>query len=63
MAKKPLYRPGEKAPKSGQYPLVGPQGGKQGTEVTVTKGEPMPPTPRPGMGYGRPDVTKHRPSR
>lgn len=57
---KPLYKPGEKAPASGQYPLVGPQGGKQGTEVTVTKGEPMPPTPRPGMGYGKPDLTKHK---
>ena len=40
---KPQYRPGQKAPKSGQYPLVGPQGGKQGVEVTVVKGEPLPP--------------------
>lgn len=23
---KPQYRPGQKAPKSGQYPLLGPQG-------------------------------------
>jgi hypothetical protein len=60
---KPKHRPGEKAPVSGQYPVVGPRGGKQGTEVTSVKGEPLPPTPRPGMGYGRPDVTKHRRSR
>jgi hypothetical protein len=59
MAKK-IYSPGQKAPFSGQYPLVGPQGGPQGREVTVTKGVPMPPTPRPGMGYGKPDKTKHK---
>ena len=57
---KPQYKPGEKAPFSGQYPLVGPRGGDQGREVTVTKGEPMPPTPEPGMGYGKPDKTKHQ---
>ena len=56
----PKFRPGEKAPVSGQYPLVGPRGGKQGTEVTVTKGEPLPPTPEPHMGYGNPDKTKHK---
>jgi len=40
---KPIYKPGHKAPFSGQYPLVGPKGGQQGIEVTVTKGESMPP--------------------
>ena len=57
---KQILKPGQKAPASGQYPVVGPKGGSQGTEVTVTKGEPMPPTPRPGMGYGKPDLTKHK---
>lgn len=57
---KPPFRPGQKAPKSGQYPVLGPRGGDQGTEVTVVKGEPLPPTARPGMGYGRPDATKHK---
>ncbi len=56
----PKYRPGEKAPASGQYPLDGPRGGDQSVEVTVTRSEPFPPTPRPGMGYGPPDKTKHR---
>jgi hypothetical protein len=55
---KPKYRPGQIAKISGQYPLVGPQGGKTGQEATVTKGEPFPPTPKPGMGYGNPDKTK-----
>jgi hypothetical protein len=57
---KPKYKPGQIAPVSGQYPLVGPRGGPQGPEVTTTKGEPLPPTPRPGMGYGNPDKTKHK---
>ncbi len=25
-----------------------------------TKGEPLPPTPESGMGYGNPDKTKHK---
>lgn len=57
---KPKYRPGEPAPYSGQYPVLGPRGGSQGREVTATKGEPLPPTPQPGMGYGNPDKTKHK---
>lgn len=56
----PSYKPGERAPKSGQYPLVGPRGGDQHREVTVTRGEPFPPTPEPGMGYGQPDLTQHK---
>jgi hypothetical protein len=53
------YRPGEKAPVSGQYPIVGPRGGDTGTERTVVSGEPFPPTPEKGQGYGKPDKTKH----
>ena len=56
----PKFKPGQKAPASGQYPVVGPRGGDQGVEVTVTKGEPFPPTPQSGMGYGTPDLTKHK---
>jgi len=56
----PVPRPGEKAPTSGQYGIVGPRGGKTGTEVTVTKGETMPPTPQPGQGFVLVDKTKHK---
>lgn len=56
----PNHKPGEIAKQSGQYPLVGPRGGNEGREVTVTKGKPFPPTPKPGMGFGNPDVTKHK---
>lgn len=38
-------KPGRKASRSGQYQQVGPRGGK-GKEVTVVKGEPLPPTPK-----------------
>lgn len=55
----PTHKPGQIVPKSGQYPVVGPKGGDTGKEVTVVKGEPFPPTPKPGMGYGQPDLTKH----
>ncbi len=40
----PTYKPGQKAPTSGQYGVVGPKGGKTGTEVTVAKGGMLPPT-------------------
>ena len=52
------YRPGTTAPRSGQYEQLGPRGGKTGVERTVVKGEPLPPTPRQGMGYRLVDPTK-----
>jgi len=55
MAKKP----GEKADTSGQYEIIGPRGGRTGKEVTVVKGEPLPPTPKPGETYKIVDKTKH----
>lgn len=53
------FSPGERAPRSGQYEQVGPRGGRTGEERTVTRGEPLPPTPRSGMGYILVDPTKH----
>lgn len=52
-------KPGQTAPFSGQYGIVGPRGGDTGKERTVTKGEPMPPTPKPGQTYNLNDKTKH----
>jgi len=43
--------PGTKAPKSGQYEIVGPRGGRTGEERTVAKGNPLPPTPASGQRY------------
>ena len=47
----PTYKPGQNAPTSGQYGVVGPNGGKTGTEVTVAKGGTLTPTPKLGKGF------------
>jgi hypothetical protein len=52
-------KPGSSAPRSGQYEQVGPRGGHTGSERTVVRGEPLPPTPRPGMSYVLVDPTKN----
>lgn len=55
-------KPGQDAPKSGQYQQVGPRGGK-GHEVTVSKGETLPPTTTPGSTYKLVDATKNKSGR
>ena len=55
MAGKKTLKPGETAPRSGQYKNTG-----TGREVTVTKGEPLPPTPKPRQNYVLVDPTKHK---
>jgi len=57
MARSKGYRPGQKAPVSGQYQIIGPRGSK-GPERTVVKHEPLPPTPKPGSTYRIKDKTK-----
>ncbi len=52
------YKPGAKAPRSGQYEMVGPRGGRTGTERTVVTGEPLPPTKKPGQTYRLVDPTQ-----
>lgn len=53
------YRPGQTAPHSGQYKIVGPRGGDTGRERTVVRGEPLPPTPKSGQKFVLVDPTKH----
>lgn len=60
MANKTTVRPGELSPKSGQYEVIGPRGRQLGVEVTATKGNPMPPTAKPGMSFRLVDPTKHK---
>jgi hypothetical protein len=55
-----VFKPGEEATTSGQYEIVGPRGGRTGEERTVTKGEPLPPTPEKRMGFVLVDKTKHK---
>lgn len=59
MAKSKGMKPGQKAQNSGQYLKVGPRGGK-GDEVTVVKGEPLPPTQKKGTTYKLVDPTKNK---
>jgi len=53
--KKKYYKPREKADISGQYKNI-----KTEREVTVTKGEPFPPTPEKGQKFILVDRTKHK---
>ena len=52
--------PGQKAPTSGQYEIVGKRGGKTGIERTIVKGEKMPPTLEKGQNYRLVDRTRTR---
>ena len=59
MPSQKIFKPGEKAPTSGQYEMVGP-GKKKGPERTVAKDEPLPSTLKPGWVYRLVDKTKHK---
>ncbi len=54
------FKPGQKAPTSGQYEILGPRGGHSGIERTVVKNEPFPPTQQSGQTYVLVDKTKTR---
>lgn len=55
-----VLKPGNKSPASGQYSVVGPRGGRINHEVTVVKGEPLPPTKKPGQSYIMVDPTNNK---
>jgi hypothetical protein len=59
MSPKRTFKPGERADRSGQYRQIGRKGGKE-PESTVTKGEPLPPTSKPGSKWVLVDPTKHK---
>ena len=52
-------KPGSKAPRSGQYEIIGPRGGHTGEERTAIKGKPLPPTPKSGQTFELVDPTKN----
>jgi len=45
------YKPGKKAPDSGELIEVGPRGGKVGPRKVIERGERMPPTSEKGNKY------------
>ncbi len=53
-------KPGQTAPASGQYGIIGSRGGDTGKERTVVRGEPMPPTPKSGQSYRLVDRTRNK---
>jgi hypothetical protein len=55
-------KPGMTAPKSGQYVEVGPRGGIK-KEVTISKGETLPPTEKPNSTFILVDPTKNQSGR
>lgn len=59
MSKTSGLKPGQTAPRSGQYQQIGPRGGR-GSEVTSVKGESLPPTSKQGSTYTLVDQTKHK---
>ena len=46
-----VYRPGQPAPKSDIFDMVGPRGGRTGEQVVSTASKPLPPTQQAGQGY------------
>jgi len=52
-------KPGQSAPKSGQYIEIGPKGGIK-KEVTISKGETLPPTEKPGSSFKLVDPSKNK---
>ena len=62
MAKNGGLKPGDQAPRSGQYQEIGPRGGK-GREVTSVKGEKLPPTTKSGSTYKLVDPSKNKSGR
>ena len=56
-------KPGQRALRSGQYEEVGPRGGRTGHEVTISRGERVPPTRQPGGGFTMVDPTKNKSGR
>ncbi len=54
-----ISKPGQSAPRSGQYEIIGPRGGRTGQERTAVRGKTLPPTPRPGQSYRLVDPSKN----
>ena len=59
---KEKLKPGQAAPKSGQYLEIGPRGGEK-KEVTISKGETLPPTEKPNSTFKLVDPTKNKSGR
>jgi hypothetical protein len=59
MSISPINYQGEKAKVPGIYDIIGPRGGVTGKQITVVKGETLPPTPKPNEAYKIAEKPKH----
>lgn len=59
----PILRPGQTAPFSAQYAEYGPRGGNLNHEVTVSKGETMPPSQGKGHTFRVADKSNNKSGR
>lgn len=55
-----ILKPGQKAPVSGQYRVLGQRGGDKGIEITAVKDKPLPPSRIGTVRYVPIDPTKHK---
>jgi hypothetical protein len=55
-----VLRPGQRAPRSGIYDMVGPRGRRTGEQVVSTHNKPLPPTEKPGQGYRLVEPAHHQ---
>lgn len=56
------FKSGQTAPKSGQYLEIGPKGGEK-KEITISKGETLPPTEKPNSSFKLVDASKNKSGR
>jgi len=56
------YTPGTPTPRSGIYDKVGPRGGNTGQQADSTKGNPLPPSARPGETWRLNTPARHKSS-
>ena len=52
--------PGTPTPRSGIYEKVGPRGGRTGEQADSTRGNPLPPTEKPGQSWILVDPAHHK---
>ncbi len=54
-----ILKPGQRAPESAIYTVVGPRGGMTNHQVVSTAGRPLPPTPKARQGYVEAEPAHH----
>lgn len=53
-------KPGTETPQSGLYTKLGPRGGDTGEQIPSTRGNPLPPTDKPGETWKLTQPAHHK---